>query len=191
VGSDQPRDPSREPSRDRSDGSSGEPPSGRLHPTSSRLLVGAGVVGLVTGWFGGALLERTTSVVPNVPWTAVLVLLFAAAVLGWLAWSTYRTVHRQRRWIDPHRAVYYLVLAKASSVVGALMAGVYVGFGARFLDDLAAPLPQERVLRAGLVAVAAALVVVTALLLERACRVPKPPEGEDEQEEEPHRESPQ
>ena len=167
-----------------------EPSPGRLRPTSARLLAGAAVAGLVSGWFGGALLEGTTAAVPNVPWTAVLVLVFAAATLGWLAWSTHRTVHRQRRWIDPHRAVYYLVLAKASSLVGALMAGVYLGFGARFLDDLAAPLPQERVLRAGLVTVAAVLVVVTALLLERSCRVPKPPEGDEDQEEEPHRESP-
>jgi hypothetical protein len=154
------------------------------------MLAGTVAAGLVIGWFGGALLERTTAVVPNVPWTSVLVLVFAAAVLGWLAWTTYRTVHRRRRWIDPHHAVYYLVLAKASSVVGALMAGTYVAFGARFLDDLAAPLPQERVLRAGLVAGAAVLVVVTALLLERACRVPKTPEGDDGEEEQPHRESP-
>lgn len=188
------RDPSRDsspdPSHDRSGGRSGEPSPGRLRPTSAGLLVGAAAAGLVIGWFGGALLENSTAAVPNVPWTSMLVLLFAAAVLGWMAWSTYRTVHRQRRWIDPHRAVYYLVLAKASSVVGALMAGLYVGFGARFLDDLAAPLPQERVLRAGLVAVAAVVVVVAALLLERACRVPKPPEGEEDQGDEPDRESP-
>ncbi len=159
-----------------------EPSPGRLRPTSAKLLLGTAGVGLVAGWFGGALLERTTDVVPSVPWTSVGVLAFAAAVLGATAWSTWRTIHRLRRWLEPHQAVNRLVLAKASSLVGALMAGVYVGFGARFLDDLTAPLPQERVLRSGLVALAAVLVVVTALLLERACKVPKPPgaEGEDD-----------
>ncbi len=155
-----------------------EPAPGRMRPTSARLLAGAAGAGLVVGWFGGAVLERVTSAVPNVPWTSGLALLFAAAVLGRLAWTTYRTVHRQRRWIEPHRAVYYLVLAKASSLVGALVAGGYVGFGARFLDDMSAPLPQERVIRSGLVALTAVLVVVAALLLERACKVPKPPGGE-------------
>lgn len=164
-----------------------EPEPGGLRPTSAKLLAGVAVAGLALGWFGGALLERTMRAVPTVPWTAVLVLLFAAAVLGWTAWTTWRTIHRQRRWIEPHRAVNYLVLAKASSLVGALVAGGYVGFGARFLDALPAPLPQERVVRAGLVAVAAVLVLVTALLLERACRVPKGPdeEGEDRDDESP------
>jgi hypothetical protein len=161
-----------------------ETPPGSVRPTSARLLLGAVAAGAALGWFGGALLERSTAAVPTVPWTSVLVLVFAAAVLGSLAWNTWRTVHRQRRWIEPHRAVSYLLLAKASSLVGALVAGGYVAFGARFLDDLTAPLPQERVVRAGLVALAAVLVVATALLLERACRVPKRPEEDEDEDEE-------
>jgi len=157
-----------------------EPAPGRVRQTRIAVLLAAAVVGLVAGWFGGALLERSDGVAPTVPWTSVGVLVFGAAVLGATAWSTWRTIHRQRRWIDPHKAVNRLVLAKASAVVGALMAGLYAGYGARFLDDLGAPLPQERVIRAGLVVVAAVLVVVTALLLEHACRVPKPPEDERE-----------
>lgn len=156
-----------------------EPAPGSVRPTSARLLVAAALAGLVVGWFGGTLLERTQGAAPTVPWTSVLVLLFAAAALGWTAWGTWRTIHRQRRWLEPHQAVNRLVLAKASSLVGALVAGVYVGYGALFLDDMSAPLPQERVIRSGLVAVAAGLVLVTGLLLERACRVPKGPEDVD------------
>jgi Protein of unknown function (DUF3180) len=160
-----------------------EPEPGRVRPTRITVLLAAVGVGLVVGWFGGALLERSDGVAPTVPWTSVGVMAFAAAVLGATAWSTWRTIHRQRRWIDPHKAVNRLVLAKASALVGALTAGLYAGFGARFLDDLSAPLPQERVIRAGLVVLAAVLVVVAALLLEHACRVPKPPEGEDADDE--------
>jgi hypothetical protein len=87
--------------------------------------------------------------------------------------------------IEPHQAVNRLLLAKASALVGALMAGAYAGFGARFLDDLSAPLPQERVLRAGLFVASAVLVVVAALLLERACRVPGGPDEEPGEEDEP------
>lgn len=157
-----------------------DPSPGRVHPTKARLLLSGAGAGLVLGWFGGALAERALPVAPSVPWTSVLVLLFAAAVLGWGAWSTWNTVHRRRERMDPHRAVYFLVLAKASSLVGSLVAGVYLGYGARFLDDLSAPLPQERVLRAALVVAAAALVVATALLLERACRVPRPPDADQD-----------
>jgi hypothetical protein len=159
-----------------------EPAPGRVRPTTPGLLVGTAVVGLVLGWFGGGLLERGQGIAPTVPWTSVFVLLFAAAVLGSAAWNTWRTIHRQRRWIEPHRAVNLLVLAKASSLVGSLVAGVYAGFGALFLDDLTAPLPQERVVRSAAVAFAAVLVVVAALLLERACRVPKSPDAEEEDE---------
>jgi hypothetical protein len=155
-----------------------ESPPGHVRPTSWRVLLAAAAVGLVGGWFGGALLEGSAGAAPTVPWTSVGVMAFAAAVLGTTAWSTWRTIHRQRRWIEPHQAVNRLVLAKASALVGALMAGAYVGFGARFLDDLSAPLPQQRVLRAGLVAATAVLVTVAALLLERACRVPKAPDEE-------------
>lgn len=157
-----------------------EPRPGRLRPTSLKILAAAVGLGLVVGWFGGALLESMGGVVPNVPWSSVFLLLFAAAVLGATAWTTWRTIHRQRRWIEPHRAVNYLVLAKASALVGAMVVGAYVGFGARYLDALVAPLPQERVLRSAFAAGAAVLVVVTALLLERACRVPKTPEDDED-----------
>jgi uncharacterized membrane protein YgcG len=160
-----------------------EPEPGRVRPTRITVLLAAAAVGLVVGWFGGALVELSDGVAPSVPWSSVGVLVFAAAVLGGTAWTTWRTIHRQRRWIDPHKAVNRLVLAKASALVGALMAGLYAGYGARFLDDLTAPLPQERVIRSGLVVLAAVLVVVTALLLEHACRVPKPPDDEKERAE--------
>jgi hypothetical protein len=152
-----------------------EPQPGRVRPTRIVVLLATAAAGLVVGWFGGALLERSDGVAPTVPLSSVGVMFFAAAVLGATAWGTWRTIHRQRRWIDPHKAVNRLVLAKASALVGALMAGVYAGYGALFLDDLQAPLPQERVIRAALVVLAAVLVVVAALFLEHACRVPRPP----------------
>jgi hypothetical protein len=162
-----------------------ETPPGRVRPTAWRVLLAVAAVGLVGGWFGGTLLEESAGAAPTVPWTSVVVMVFAAAVLGATAWSTWRTIHRQRRWIEPHQAVNRLLLAKASALVGALMAGAYAGFGARFLDDLSAPLPQERVLRAGLFVASAVLVVVAALLLERACRVPGGPDEEPGEEDEP------
>jgi len=159
-----------------------EPQPGRVRPTRIVVLLATAGLGLVVGWFGGALLERSDGVAPTVPLSSIGVLVFAAAVLGATAWSTWRTIHRQRQWIDPHKAVNRLVLAKASALVGALMAGLYAGYGALFLDDLQAPLPQQRVVRAALVVLAAVLVVVAALLLEHACRVPGPPRPRERHE---------
>jgi hypothetical protein len=106
----------------------------------------------------------------------VLALAFLAAVLLGTAWSTWRALHRLQRYIEPHRAVNLLVLAKASALVGALVAGAYLGFGAQFLDSLDIMLPRERAIRSGLAALASLVMMVGGLLLERALKVPGEPE---------------
>jgi lysylphosphatidylglycerol synthetase-like protein (DUF2156 family) len=101
-----------------------------------------------------------------------VVLLFAAAVLGGIAWQTWSVIHRQRRRMEFNRAVNFLVLAKASVLVGALVAGVYAGYGLHYLDDLAFEALAQRVLRSGVAVVGGIAIVVAGLLLERACTVP-------------------
>jgi hypothetical protein len=96
-----------------------------------------------------------------------------AGILLVFAYTTYRTVHRERRRLDPHRAVNFLMLAKASALMGALFSGGYLGFALQFVEDLEYPLPRERFVRALVAAVTGVVIVVSALLLERACRVPK------------------
>lgn len=156
-------------------------PAGRLQPTRLRVLFGVAGAGLVVGWFGVPYLRQADIGVPTVPWTPVLVLLFAAAVLGGTAWQTWSVIHRQRRRMEPHRAVNFLVLAKASVLVGALVAGVYAGYGLHYIDDLAFEAPAQRVLRSGVAVLAGALIVVAGLLLEKACMVPGA--GAEEEEE--------
>jgi hypothetical protein len=65
-----------------------------------------------------------------------------------------------------------LALAKACAIVGALVGGFYGGFALAFLDALDATLGRERFVRALAAAVASLLLMVAALLLERACRLP-------------------
>ena len=65
-----------------------------------------------------------------------------------------------------------LVLARAGALVGALVAGGYAGYAVSWIGD-PAELAGQRIIRS-LVAVAAGVVIVVgALLLERACRVQK------------------
>jgi sulfite exporter TauE/SafE len=90
-----------------------------------------------------------------------------------LANSTYRTLHRERRVMDVQRAVRFLLLAKASALVGAIVAGGYLGFALDFVGQLNVTLPEQRVIRSVCAAISAVLLVVGGLLLERACRVPK------------------
>ena len=63
-----------------------------------------------------------------------------------------------------------LVLARASALVGALLAGGYAGYAVSWLGVDAA-LADQRIWRSLVAAAAGVGIVVTAVLLERACRV--------------------
>lgn len=156
---------------------------GRLQPTRLRVLFGLAGAGLVIGWFTVPFLRQADLGVPTVPWTPVVVLLFAAAVLGGIAWQTWSVIHRQRRRMEFHRAVNFLVLAKASVLVGALVAGIYAGYGLHYVDALAFQAPAQRVLRSGVAVLGGVLIVVAGLLLEKACTVPGGGAEDEESEE--------
>ncbi|MGH3357938.1 MAG: DUF3180 domain-containing protein [Nocardioidaceae bacterium] len=149
----------------------------RLRRLSAATLAIVAAIGLVVGRAIRPVLEHLDRIAPTVPWTASFALFFLAAVLGWLAYSTYQSLHKRHERIAADRAIRLLVLAKASALVGALTAGGYIGFALSFADAMGTALGQERVIHAGVTAVAGIAAVVAALLLERACEVPK---GDDE-----------
>jgi hypothetical protein len=149
----------------------GSPPEGHVGPTGPGTVIGSALVGLVLGWLVRPVSVRLDGTAPTVGWLPVLTLGFVAAAMAGLAWSTYRLIHRRRERLEPHKAVNRLVLAKACAVTGALVAGGYLGYAVSWLGLTDAALARERVVHSLLAAVAAALLVVGSLLLERACRV--------------------
>ncbi len=152
------------------------PPTGSVGPTSLSVLAMVFVVAGVLGYASVPLFESVSTTAPRIEWPAVGALALIAAILLALAYSTYKTVHRDRARIAPHRAVNLLLLAKASALVGAVVAGGYLGFALNFVGRLDVELPRERAVRSLVAAVTGVVIVVSALLLERACRVPKDPE---------------
>jgi hypothetical protein len=146
-----------------------EPPDGHLRPTGPAAVGGSVMVGLVSGWLLHPVTDRFGNP-PVVSWLQPAALFVVAAVLLATAYLTYRTVHVQRHWLEPHHAVNRLVLARASAVVGGLVAGGYVGYAVSWLG-VAAELGGERMVRSLLAGLAGGLIVLGALLLERACRV--------------------
>ena len=136
------------------------------------------VLGGALGWTGVAVLQATGTNVGRVSWSAAGGLAFFAALLLAGAWYMYDRVHRRRRVVDGLTAVRLLALAKASALVGALVAGVYIGFALRFAPDYAVSSDaRDKIIRGAVTALAAVVVVVGALLLERACKVPKDPDN--------------
>jgi hypothetical protein len=149
------------------------PPPGRVRPTSRRLLVALAVLGAALGWTVVTVIENGGGVAPTVSWLTPVAWAFLAGLLFVAARNTNQRIQVRRERVDPQRAVFLLMIAKASAFVGALCTGVYAGFGLRFIDALEASGPRNRTIIAGLSAVVALLVVVAGLLLERACRVPR------------------
>ncbi len=171
-------DPESERTRDQRRPQEPDGPRGTVLPTPPRLLLLALIVGGVLGYALAVISEQvsSTSSAPRVQWTSVLALAAVVVANLVLAWFTHRTVHRERRRMEPQLAVTFLLFGKASAVVGAFVAGGYAGFGLQFLDQLDTDLPRERVIRAAVAAVTGVALVISGLLLERACRIPKPPE---------------
>ena len=152
----------------------------RLRPTNPATLVVAALGAAAVGWL---LIARDYSDFPSITWLPTII----TGGLGILeiiaAIATKARIDRKPGTmpIEPLTAVRYVVLAKASSVVGALFLGFFGAVSLWLLvsrgrlsaasDDL----PPAIGGFAG-----AVLLLVGALLLERACRVPPQPEDEDE-----------
>jgi hypothetical protein len=150
-------------------------PEGRLQPTSPRVLTVWGLVGLVGGWLFHTYADRQMTAAPVVTWGQPLALFLVAAILAVTARSTWRIMRDRPRLLAPHQAVNRLVLARACAYVGVLVAGGYLGYALSWVG-VSAELAEQRAVRSLIAGLGGATVMVTALLLERACRVWKDPD---------------
>ena len=162
---------------DRAPGAGKEPPrAGSVRPTSRRLLVAIFVLGAAIGWTLVKAIESGGGVAPTVSWLTLVAWGFLAGLLFAAARNTHQRIQVRRERMEPSRAVFLLLIGKASAFVGALCAGVYAGFALSFLEAMGSSGPRNRVIMAGAAAVVSVLVVTAGLLLERACRIPDDPE---------------
>ena len=147
-----------------------QPPGGHLRPTSPGLVTAWGVAGLLGGWALHPVSERVNGTAPVVTWLQPIALFLVAAIVGGAAWATWRTVQVRREWLEPQQAVNRLLLARSCALVGALVAGGYLGYAVSWVGVDSA-LAAQRGWRSLAGGAAGILIVVAALLLERACRV--------------------
>ena len=147
------------------------PGSDRLRPTSPGAITLWAVAGLVGGWLLHPIAERLFGRAPFVTWSHPAALFLIAALLGWAARITHRALQVRHERIPAHHAVNRLVLARAAALVGALAAGGYTGFGVSWLGVNIEGASQY-VIRSAVAGLGGITMVIMALLLERACRVP-------------------
>jgi hypothetical protein len=146
-------------------------PAGHVRSTGAGAITGAALVGLVLGWSLRPVSVQLNGTAPTVGWLPVLALAFVALIVGSVAWSTHRALHRRRERLEPHHAVNRLVLAKSCALAGALVAGGYLGYALSWWGVSDAELAHQRMVRALVGGLAGIALVVGSLLLERACRV--------------------
>jgi hypothetical protein len=153
-----------------------------MGPTRPATLVVAGLAAAALAWL---MISHFYGEMPDLPWLPSLTVAALAALEGFAAFNTKARIDRRpgREPVDPLVVARFVVLAKASSLAGALFGGFYAGMLTWLLIErqrltaAAADLPP---------AVAGVLtslgLIATALWLERACRVPKRPDDENEQD---------
>ncbi|MFC7550315.1 DUF3180 domain-containing protein [Plantactinospora sp. GCM10030261] len=149
-----------------------------MGPTRPASLIVAGLAAAAVAWL---LISSFYGDIPALPWLPPVTLAALAVLEGYAALTTRARIERRpgRDPVEPLTVARYAVLAKASSMAGAIFAGFYAGVTVWLViertraatDDLPAAV-------GGLVASLA--LVAAALWLERACRVPERPD-EDEQ----------
>ena len=147
-----------------------------MTPTSWRALLGAA---LVTGALGWLLLDGAYGDLVSLPTYAAVTAGLMAVFELVLARVVHQKVHgtARGRQLHPIQVARAAALAKASSLAGALLLGLYTGFFVWLLprrERLAAA--SDDVVVAAISAVVCLLLVIAAMLLERSCRTPPPPE---------------
>ncbi|MER7439280.1 DUF3180 domain-containing protein [Micromonospora avicenniae] len=154
---------------------------GRMGPTRISTLVVAGLAAAAAAW----LLISTFyyNGVPRLPWLPVVTLAVLAVLEGYAAINTRGRIERRpgREPVNALMVARFVVLAKASSLAGAIFAGFYAGLTAwLFVESTSTrAATEDRVPAAGGLVASLAL-VAAALWLERSCRVPERPEDERE-----------
>ncbi len=136
------------------------------------MLVIWATVGVVLGVLVDVLLENQGFALPGQPWLPIIGMLILAVVLLVLGYPIKRWNEGDRtREIDPLRAARVAVMAKASALTGAGLAGWYLGNAAYFF--FSAPGIRND-LAAGMLfaALAAAALMIVGIIVEIFCTLP-------------------
>ncbi|MDQ0646906.1 cation transporter-like permease [Microbacterium natoriense] len=150
--------------------------------TSAGLLVLLALIGAAAGF----VLDQVLTTMGRATFTPSLLLPVLLVIIGGaalaLAWPVRRSVRTGVR-IDPFRAMRAVTLARASSLLGAIMGGFGAGLLVFLLSRPIDPQVGSTVAMVVLI-VSAVVLVVAALVAEQFCTLPKDPD--DSEPREPH-----
>jgi hypothetical protein len=149
-----------------------------MRPTRWPVLVAVAVLTGALGWGGGLIIDGAGRPMQRVPGAAPSVLFLFAITLVVLAVTTRAKLRAIRDRVVGAPAINaltiarYVVLARASSPVGAGTVGLYGGYALFLAGNLDEPGHRHLAAMSGLAVLAGAGLVAGALFLEYVCRVP-------------------
>jgi hypothetical protein len=147
-----------------------------MTPTRLRTLFLIAVVVAAVSWL---VLHAAYGSLPPLPWTMVPALIIAAGGEVITGRGLQARILRRpgAKPVPPLQVARMVALAKASSLAAAVIGGVAAGFAGAAAGSLPAPAARHDVFTASSTFVAAVVLAVAALYLERCCRVPEDPEA--------------
>ena len=151
-----------------------------MKPTRARTLLLIIVLTAAVTW---ALLTVVYSKLPPLTWTGVPALLIAAGAEAWIGRDLRARIAGRpgSKPAPPLFVARMVALAKASSLVAALLAGVSAGFIVYLPGLLGASTPRSDMITASVAFGSSLVLLAAALYLEYCCRVPKNPDrGRDD-----------
>jgi hypothetical protein len=148
--------------------------------TRATPLIGLGLAGVVFGFLLEVGLAASGMPLLVPPVSLPLTLVAIAIIVVAFAIPIYRAVHGKRESrIDPFQAMRVAVLAKASSLAGAMLAGVSLGVLLYVLSR--SVLPGRDSTSLGIAATVGAVVLLAAgLIAEYLCTLPPPTDTEEQ-----------
>lgn len=149
-----------------------------MTPTSARLLISLGVVSAVAGWVVADLVDEGLGRTVPVPWTAAATLAIIAIALFFWAVGTRRKLRDGHA--DPFVAARTAALAMAASRTGAIATGVYAGFLVWFAGQWWIEAARVHGFASAAAVIAGFLMVLSALWLERICRIKSDSDEDDD-----------
>jgi hypothetical protein len=160
-----------------------------VKPTRVRTLL---LIALVFAVITRALLTVGYSKLPPLSWAFVPALLILAAAEAWTGRDLQARITGREGYkpVSPLFAARMVALAKASSQVAALIAGVAAGFCIYLSGMLDATAPRNDMIVAAVTFGASLLLAGAALYLEYSCRVPKRADRGRDDQPAPPRQSP-
>jgi uncharacterized membrane protein YfcA len=142
-----------------------------VKPLNWRVLAGALLVAAAVGAAGSFLALRGGTAPLRLPWSTLVIGIALGGLALVMAWPIRQLKRGKRRRVDSTRAVRTAMLAQASAYAGALLGGMYGGYGLVLLRDWSHEPRREAAIAAGMAALGGLIMLAAGVVAESWCRI--------------------